>query len=82
MLPPIDLPQSKDFRGGGTPERACIICNRSIKTPKYFIVLDECLGSVVDPTTPEPNGGCHLVGEDCLRKHGLKNYSVKIQGEW
>ena len=76
MLPEIDYTKLRNIRKynmeGNNP---CLLCGTKITGKCKFVLLDETLGFIIDPKSPEPTGGCHPIGLGCAKNHPeLKKY--------
>jgi hypothetical protein len=75
MLPSIAIPRVDAYytRDGRYGDREpCLVCGKAVNhaTAKW-VKLDEGLSLIVDPETPEPNGGHFPVGPECWRKNSV-----------
>lgn len=82
-LPLIELPISKHYVDHAfTGKAPCIICNREVKNPKFWIHIVDGGTKIIDPnqkwSDPNSDLGLHPVGSDCIRKHPqIRPYVVK-----
>ena len=82
MLPDIDYTGLQNIKKDsiGESENPCLLCKKQITGKCEYVLLEEGLGFIVDPNTPEPNGGWHPIGPGCAKKHPeLKKYFARVE---